>query len=156
MKHRFIRLHIMKSKSSQSKVSPQQRSALHKTHAITSKHGAESSLHKLAESALDKVVKTGGKMSSAKVLVGLEMLSDGLLNRVVELEQREAETKAMERTIWEGRFCDYLAKCLAILKSTQAWQPWGERHRRWAWVSHGIGLDAAVDTVIKHASKETK
>jgi hypothetical protein len=147
----------MKSKSSQQKAPAQQLSTLHKTCAGISKHESERSLHELAASALDKVMKSGGKLSEVKLTIGLEKLSSGLLDRVVELEKREAEVGRIQRKIWDERFCDYVSKCLAKVKSTTAWKSWLYKYQKWAWVAERLeGHDYSVDQVLKEVSLETK
>jgi len=71
---------------------------------------------------MERLLKTNERLNKQTVWVDLRTLSDSLIDQVEAAEQREVRIEELETVLWEGRFTDYIARGLAKVKSSQAWQ----------------------------------
>jgi len=149
----------MKSKVTQRQESIQKLSALHKSKGQIGKNESEKKLHRLAAEAFQKAAKTNAKPSNETVSVPLETFSAGLLERESDLEVREARVTELEIILWQGRYCDYLAKVLAKVKSSASWQNNAGKYRTLNWVQIRRDLiledeNGVLTRVLKLVAKE--
>ena len=131
---------------------------IHKTKASIKKNESQRKVHKAVAEGLEKSLMTKGKLNIERVNLSLLTVSEALLAGEQELETSEEKAQAWEKIMWEGRYCDYIAKALASVKSSASWQASSFKNKNWASIrlilhmgdSHSSGL---TDT-ISCASKE--
>ena len=147
---------IMKSKVA----SPPDKSTLSKIHRDKSRivKGARKELHTFAADALDKV-KSSANIDDCSVRVSLGTYSRGLLELEEELSKAQKDAAKNKKILWEGRYCDYLAKVLGKVKSSQAWQKKvvSLKHEQWNIISRELKQESEngeLHLAIRSAAKE--
>ena len=126
----------MKTKSNKAPPQQNEKQILSKVHRDRSRivKGEQKNLHILAADAFDRASKSSEKISDIVVRVNLDTLSKGILEREDELRKRESRCEEIEKILWEGRYCDYLAKALAKVRSSTKWQTGADNHKGDNWI----------------------
>ena len=106
-----------------SKVASPDKSTLSKVHQDKSGivKGARKELHTFAAAALDKLASSAN-IDDCIVRVNLGTFTRGLPELEEEVSKAQKTAAEYQKLLWEGRYCDYLAKTLGKVKSSHAWQ----------------------------------
>lgn len=139
----------MKSKPSQRQDALKTLAAVHKDKAQISKHDSEKKLHYMAAEGFEKAVKTNAKLANEHILVPLQTLSKGLLDREAESAADKKKISELETIMWEGRYCDYLAKVLAKVKSSSAWQAKSFKTSNWIQIRDQLVVEDDTGDITK-------
>jgi hypothetical protein len=105
--------------------------ATHKSKASIKKNASQRKVHAALAEAFKKTIKTNSKLKDEWVTMPLSTLSEATLHWEEELDESVKKNKVYERILWEGRYCDYIAKILKKVKSSRAWQ--ASEFNNWMW-----------------------
>ena len=132
--------------------------SIHKTKASIKKNESQRKVHKAVAEGLEKSLKTKGKLNIERINLPLLTLSEGLLAGEEELETCEEKAQAWEKIMWEGRYCDYIAKALASVKASASWQKSSFKSKNWILVRFILHIDnfqtiALIETINYNSKK---
>jgi hypothetical protein len=132
-------------------------STTHKNKSQITKAKATKQLHMIASQAFHSL-HHATKATSAKVTIPLELLSESLLETAEELESAEEKSAELQRILWEGRYCDYIAAGLIKVRATAAWQSSEEFGKlKWGVIRGFLTVrNAQLDELLERVAKEVK
>jgi hypothetical protein len=107
----------------ESKVVFPHKSTLSKVHRDKSRmaKGARKELHTFAADALNKL-PSSINIDDCAVRVKLITFTRGLSELEEEVSKAQKSAAEYQKLLWEGGYCDYLAKIIGKVKSSHAWQ----------------------------------
>ena len=98
-------------------------------------------------------------LMTGTVHVKLGTFTRGLSELEEELSKAQKCTAEYQKLLWEGRYCDYLAKTLGKVKSSHAWQAIKSdiKHEQWNAIKKVLGKESEsgeLHSAIRSVAKE--